>query len=467
MKNNKGFTIVELLATVVIILLLGLIVTPNVVDIINENRNKGYLEIERRLEEAASKYIVNEYIDSSVESVIITKEDLINTGYIKEIYDLKDKSVCDASIYAYNLNSMAEFNPILSCSSYETKGRNAVWYIKDLYADETTRTENGLTNPKVTYEGKEYDTGIRYSGNLEKVQNQVYFNCEDKDSNNVKYGEKDYDYANSCEVWRIIGVFDVDNGSGKQEKSVKLINIASTFRASWDSSANDVNNGYGINQWGSSTYSDGTPYEGSDLMRLLNGFYIGKSDDCTYCTGTGQAICQEVCTAESLKSAKMKVLTESAKRLINNAVWDIYGVKSSDDEAIINFASIVYLEEKGISAINTGKNLCVGTGDLYGYCNDSVERTTSWTGLVGLMSASDIIYAGGWLYNQSETTLYPWSISPCANSFVANVANNAYDDNVHNADVYNQDGVFASLYLKSNVKIKGGNGADEPYILGI
>ena len=95
MKKKNGFTLVELLAVIAILSLIGLIAIPKVLDAINNSRNKGYLEIEKRLEEAASKYILNEYIDSKASSITITKEQLISEGYIEEVYDLKNNSEYD------------------------------------------------------------------------------------------------------------------------------------------------------------------------------------------------------------------------------------------------------------------------------------------------------------------------------------------------------------------------------------
>ena len=45
----------------------------------------------------------------------------------------------------------------------------------------------------------------------------------------------------------------------------------------------------------------------------------------------------------------------------------------------------------------------------------NIMRNNEWIGTVGLMSFSDIRYADGWLYNQSDETLYPWSITPLSN----------------------------------------------------
>ena len=116
--NKKGFTLVELIIVIAIILLLGLIATPKVMNIINDNRIKGYKEIEKRLEEAAGKYIVENCIDSSLSSIIIEKNQLIGGKYIDEIYDLKDKSVCDAYVNVSNLNGIANFKTMLNCSNY-------------------------------------------------------------------------------------------------------------------------------------------------------------------------------------------------------------------------------------------------------------------------------------------------------------------------------------------------------------
>ena len=118
--NKRGFTLVELVTVIAIILALGLIVTPKVMSIINNNRNKSYKEIEKRLEEAAGKYVIENYVDSSLPFVRIDKEELINGKYIDEVYDLKDKSVCDAYVNVSNLSYVASFKAVLDCSNYDT-----------------------------------------------------------------------------------------------------------------------------------------------------------------------------------------------------------------------------------------------------------------------------------------------------------------------------------------------------------
>ena len=117
MKKN-GFTMVELMVVISLIIVLSLLITPKINNIIKENRVKGYKEIEKQLEEAANKYIVENYIDTSLNSITLTKSQLMEKHYIDEILDLKDKTVCDASVLVTNLNATPNFTVQLNCSNY-------------------------------------------------------------------------------------------------------------------------------------------------------------------------------------------------------------------------------------------------------------------------------------------------------------------------------------------------------------
>ena len=162
----------------------------------------------------------------------------------------------------------------------------------------------------------------------------------------------------------------------------------------------------------------------------------------------------------------MKVLTSTAKGLIDNAVWDTYAVAwPPDDITDSSWAPTAYLQEKGISTQYTGKSLCESSNEIY--CNDSITRTTNWTGLIGLMSVADIIYADGWLYNQSGTSLYPWSISPVAYPDCSSNVWYAHRSSANDVYTGYQRGVFASAYLKSDIKIIDGDGDAEPYKLSV
>ena len=470
-KQKNGFTLVELLAVIVILAIILVIAVPKVMSVI-EDAKKATLE-------STAKMIASQAEKQKVQNTVLGSNKNITCKDITNINDVDYEDcdiVFDNNTAKVTITGSGKFEGLYVCNGTktsavatdeecETSGGNVVTgasFLEGLLANEET-LNNGLVQTYATYNGITYDAGIRYVGAMSEVKNKVYYNCDDTDTNGVSYGENNYDYASSCEVWRIIGVFNTKSStSGSVQKRVKLINTASTFKASWDSSASGVNLGWGINQWGESG-----EYKGANLKQLLNGFYISvENSECKYCNDGSQETCTNICDANSLKNANMKILTNTAKGMIGNAVWDTFGVHSDLYLVTSSNASSAYLQEKGISAQNTGKNLCVeANGSEYAYCNDRIERTTSWTGLVGLMSVSDVTYADGWLYNQSGTSLYPFLISPDVGDDSADIVWFASDGGANRTRVSIQRGVFASVYLNSDIQIIGGDGNTEPYKL--
>lgn len=47
--NNKGFTLIELLATVTLLSVLMIIAVPNIIGVVNRNKNKSYVEDAKKL----------------------------------------------------------------------------------------------------------------------------------------------------------------------------------------------------------------------------------------------------------------------------------------------------------------------------------------------------------------------------------------------------------------------------------
>ncbi|MGN1342215.1 MAG: hypothetical protein ACI4VL_03185, partial [Bacilli bacterium] len=138
-------------------------------------------------------------------------------------------------------------NMIILPSSGLPAPKNLVKRIEYLYnsATKTEVTNNSITYNYATSVNLMEDTlgNIRYYGI--SPYNYVYFNCETYPETN-------------CELWRIIGIVD-----GK----VKLIRNESIGGYSWDTSASDINSGYGINEWSQ-----------ADLMKLLNPGYESNTD---------------------------------------------------------------------------------------------------------------------------------------------------------------------------------------------
>ena len=139
------------------------------------------------------------------------------------------------------------------------------------------------------------------------------------------------------ELWRIIGVFDTDDGTGKIEKRLKIIRDESIGNYSWDyNSAGNY-----INEWST-----------AQLNNLLNsGAYYNRTTGTYYNNST---------TASNVDFTN-KGLTETAKAMIGNAKWYLGGSSTYNDAT----ATMFYTRERG-------------TGVYSG-------RSTSWTGKVGLM----------------------------------------------------------------------------------
>ena len=458
-KNNKyGFTLVELLAVIVILAIILVIAVPKVMSVIEDSK-KATLE-------STAKMIASAAEKAKVQNTVLGKVEEITCDSVAKINKL-DYETCEVvfedNTAKVSIKGSGKFAGLYVCGGDKTSATainkscpvsygDGDTYITKLLAKED-ELHNGLVQTTVEHNGTQYNAGIRYVGPLtgdNAVKNQVYFNCESTDGTNV-YGSENYDYANNCEIWRIIGVFEVEDENGNKSQRLKIINTASTFQASWDSSASGVNLGWGINQWGPSG-----SYEGADLMQLLNGYYISKpNSECKYNNALGQSGFAQTCTTDSLKTAKMKPLTSVALSMATSAVWDTYAVSNSLFPITSSNASTAYLQEKGISNQYTGSSECVASGG--DTCNDGIERTTSWTGLVGLMSVSDIGYANGWLYNG---TISPWSISPNSKSSGSDYVWLSGSSIAGCFNAYNAYGVWPALYLDSNVQIIGGEGID-------
>lgn len=301
--------------------------------------------------------------------------------------------------------------------------------------------------------------------------NLAYDNTSD---NNIRYiGCNPNNYVSfDGDLWRIIGV--MNNVGGIKEQRIKLVKYESITSGSWDSGwqnnqAYRVNNDKGTNEWST-----------SDIEKLLNGAYLNSTEGKIY---TIEHYClQGQCNSGSQSPAidfTNNGMKTELKELIDDAIWNT-GAQywdSEDDGLAINF----YNAERGSV---TGKVCTSGQ-----YCNDTLTRTTTWTGKVGLIYPSDYLYAtsGGSTTSRENclnTSVYNlgwqglsdcigndwiengWTMTPSSNDtdatkvFVIKIAN-----------MYAHSSVMVNsfrpvVYLKPDVILVSGTGtSDDPYIL--
>ena len=295
-----------------------------------------------------------------------------------------------------------------------------------------------ITKPTYGMKATEYITNLlEYDGEGLKIDNT-------SDQNIRYYGSDPNNYVSfNNELWRIIGVFG---------NNVKLVRSEKLGDLSWDSSESSVNGGYGVNEWSQ-----------ADLQNYLNKMYYGGTSVTCY---NGKSNKTTTCPTNTID--------ETAKTLIDNHIWNTGAIEYNTRTDTVAF----YKDERGNQ---TGKICSSGNN-----CNDTVERTTTWPGYIGLPYPTDYAYASS--ENICETNMvkqdssnayicknnnwmfkniWYWTLSPSASSGISRFVWLVHSDgDVRYSNAANGGAVFPAIYLKSNILIESGKGtSSNPYIL--
>ena len=433
-KNKSGFTLIELLAVIVILAVILVIAIPRILDVIETSKKDSFKNAAQLIADSAEKKKASNKLLDKDEEIICKDVAKINDEDYKSCIISFD-SEGNAKV---NITGKGKFDGLKITNG--TKGNAEV--------KEITKPTYGITAVEYITNLYDYDD---ISNNLKRDNT--------KDQNIRYHGSNPNNYVSfNNELWRIIGVFG---------NNVKLVRSEKLGDLSWDSSANNVNYGSGINQWGESTHEDGSYYEGADLQVYLNKMYYG-GDTTVTCYGA---------SGNKTTTCPTNTLDETSKALIDNHTWNVGAVYSSDTLEL-------YKTERGTKIGKT----CQTSGNGSGGCSDMVIRTTLWTGHVALPYITDWAYASSesicetnvqaqdssndyicqnnnWM--NSDTNI--WMLSPRnyngpgGATYVSNIGGNGYIDKASAAELYD---IFPTIYLKSNVLIESGNGtSDSPYIL--
>ena len=288
----------------------------------------------------------------------------------------------------------------------------------------------------------------------------------DKDITEYRYrgaSPKNYVTFNN-EVWRIIGVFPTDDGTGNIENRIKLIRNESIGKDSWDE--------------GTTAYN----YTKNDNLMLLQDNnklkveYLEKTNKYDVmltapdaCGGVNNWARPASLNTE-LNTTYLNSLDSTSKSMIGQTKYYLGGYESSSI-----LTQDMYSYERKIS----------GTA----YYNDT--NPNNWIGKIGLMYVSDYGYASSncnnstnlescnnqnWLNNIiSLNTNYPdsWTITASLEDYYRRTVSSFYVNNQGVSDMYvcgmdSGKQIFPTVYLKSNVLITGGDGtSSNPYKLSI
>ena len=262
------------------------------------------------------------------------------------------------------------------------------------------------------------------------------------------------------ELWRIIGVFDTDDGTGKVEKRMKIIRNESIGTYSWDNKYELYSTPYGENNWQDArlNYLLNSGHESETYGGSL--YWNRKSGTCY----KGQYNATISCDFTSIG------LTEETKKMIGDAKWYLGGTTEYDNSSN-GLAKHFYSYERGTNVYSgrstnwTGKVGLIYPSD-YGYAtsgNSSTTRVTCLTKELYNWNTVSACYQNDWL--SPENQVKKWSISP--DSYYTSYVFIINSGVVRDSDAYNSDhDVYPVVYLKSTINITSGTGlSTDPFIL--
>ena len=424
-KKKNAFTLIELLAVIVILAVILVIAIPRILDVIETSKKDSFKNAAQLIADTAEK--------KKVSDKLLGKDEEITCKDVAKISD-EDYASC---IISFDESEIAKVS---------ITGKGKFDGLKITNGTKENAEVKEITKPTYGMKATEYITNLlEYDGEGLKIDNT-------SDQNIRYYGSNPNNYVSfNNELWRIIGVFG---------NNVKLIRSESLGNLSWDSSESTINSGWGVNEWSQ-----------SDLKNYLNTMYYGGTSVTCY---NGQSNKTTTCPTNTLDN--------TAKALIDNHTWNTGAPNYNElyNNTTKSYDTVeFYKAERG--TVN-GKICSSGS-----WCNDTVTRTTEWTGYIALPYVTDWAYASSekdcntkidqsstykcknnnWMHYGSTWNDVMWVLSP-----------NALPDSAYNAWLVDGGGntgssraagpfsAFPTIYLKSNILIESGTGtSSDPYIL--
>ena len=431
MKRN-AFTLVELLAVIGILAVILTISIPIIGNYIKDKKKDSFFI-------SAKNILRHVEAEGLYDNEINARLNMLNLTDLKEEnYDIEGSYVYtkDGELHL-TLKGKGKFKGLYICGLTSS--------IKENNVVETECSDDSFKVNLADYITRLYNNEETRTSNGLKKDNT-------EDENIRYYGSNPNNYVRfNNELWRIIGVFG---------NNVKLIRKDSLGSLSWDSSESSVNNGYGVNEWSQ-----------ADLKNYLNTMYYGGTSVTCY---NGENNTTTTCPTGTID--------ETSKSLIDNHIWN---TGAPNYNTLYNSTTQSYDTVEFYKAERGNKNgkICSSGNN----CNDTVTRTTEWTGFIALPYVTDYAYASSendcntkidhsstykcknnnWMHYGSTYNDSTWYLSPHAYPVSASNVWRVFGvGKVVSFNAAYPLSVFPTIYLKSNVIIESGKGTNtDPYIL--
>ena len=459
--NKKGFTLVELLAVIVILAIILVIAIPQIIETINSSRLSAIRDSALLIATQAEKdYLAQKTLDHNYSKEIISCQDVIKISNDYDTCTIMYNNVGEATVKLTGAEN-GKFSGITCNGTKENmecvKGKLSVFkeeimnLVKnyDSTSNDIIRLDSlssSCTN-SFRYDNTT-ENNLRYVGS--NPCNYVYFNCDNYDKQT----------QSSCELWRIVSVGD----------SIKIVKNESIGSSSWDSSRSDepdVSSGKtdvsGFNDW-----------RYADLMKTLNDNYSSnetknnkgevKIANNSLYWDRKNGLCS-MGNSNDLQSCnyQTKGLKDSTKKFIDTKVWHTGGTE--------------YIASNGYGYGNVDNIFAKERGN-----KTWTGRESTWTGKVALLYPSDYVYAtddntclNSLPHNWNETNnsnclnnylnkgVDYWTIQPLFKNhhYVLYINSNGQLKDINASKIFN---IYPSVYLVDGVLLKSGNGSVEnPY----
>ena len=274
--------------------------------------------------------------------------------------------------------------------------KNAIKYIQELYNDEkninTINIANDKEKPKIF---------VNNNNNI-LLDNNGEYRYYGTDPNN-------YILFNN-ELWRIISISNI-NENNHSSKKIKIIRNNPIGLYSWDSTSNDINNGYGVNDWSK-----------SDIMNLLNTlYYNSKNGNCTIDREEKNEEC------DFTKNG----LNEESRKMIDKETYYLGKIDENNLDKI--YANDYYTAER---------------------------KGEKWEGYVGLMYASDYAYS----VNNTASNIPPFKYEYNSNSWLKITSNLINEESTLSA-VSNNNSVLSINNIFGNITNKKYNKEESKFTI--